>query len=417
MNILWITNIIFPEAEKLLLGSGGLRASGGWMIGAADILSCQPGIHLTVATLSSKVKELTRLEGEKINYYLLPYGKGNSKINHEYEPLWIRVKNEVNPDVVHLHGTEYSHGYAYILACGENNVCVSIQGLISVCYKYYNHGLTKKEIFISTTPASFIRGNILQEKRRLKKRGHIEIETIKKAQHIIGRTSWDKDHVWAINSNAKYHYGGETLRHEFYSGSTWKYEECVPHSIFLSQALTPIKGLHMVLRAMPLVLRFFPDATVRVAGPDVRRSNKWKDLLKISNYGNLIRKMINKYHLNHCITFVGNLDGVGMRKEYLMSNVFVCPSAIENSPNSLGEAQLLGVPAIASYVGGIPNMMRGDEDHMYRFEEVEMLANKLVNLFNQGSSINTEPMRKEALKRHDPERNAKELLAIYEELA
>jgi glycosyltransferase involved in cell wall biosynthesis len=416
MNVLWITNIALPEALELLNGKGVLRSSGGWLIGAAEMLCKQPDLSLTIATVSNRVEQLTRLKGEKITYYLLPYGKGNEKINHDYEPLWRKVNEEVKPEVVHLHGTEFSHGLAYLEACGAENVCVSIQGLTSAYYSYYYYGLTRCEIRKAITPLSIIRGGILHGYKGFKRRGELEKEILMRVSHIIGRTSWDRERTWAINPNAQYHYGGETLRSDFYSGETWKYENCTPHTIFLSQSFYPIKGLHMVLRAMPLVLQHYPDAKLRVAGPDISRSHGWKELIKLSDYGMIIRKMIKKNHLEDCISFTGALDGEGMRKEYLKSNVFVCPSSIENSPNSLGEAQLLGVPVIASYVGGIPDMMKGDEDHMYRFEEIEMLAFKICELFTKAGDINTKLMREEALRRHNPYTNANDLVEIYKKV-
>ena len=105
-----------------------------------------------------------------------------------------------------------------------------------------------------------------------------------------------------------------------------------------------------------------------------------------------------------------------MKQEYLRCNVFVCPSSIENSPNSLGEAQILGVPCIASYVGGIPDMMRGDEEHLYRYEDVDALAYKIVSLFEQNGFLNTEPMRQKALLRHDAETNLNTLMNIYKSI-
>jgi glycosyltransferase involved in cell wall biosynthesis len=167
---------------------------------------------------------------------------------------------------------------------------------------------------------------------------------------------------------------------------------------------------------MPFILRHYPDAIVRVARVDITRSKSWKELIKLSDYGNIIRKMIRKYCLQDRVSFTGVLDGEGMRREYLQSNVFVCPSSIENSPNSLGEAQILGVPVVASYEGGVMDMMRGDEEHMYRFEEVEMMAHKIVQLFDREGNIDTAPMRQEALRRHDPERNARELMQIYRDI-
>lgn len=72
MKILWITNILFPEAEQLLAGNGELKSSGGWMLGAADALHHKEDIKLIVACVSNRVSTLTKLEGKKITYYVLP---------------------------------------------------------------------------------------------------------------------------------------------------------------------------------------------------------------------------------------------------------------------------------------------------------------------------------------------------------
>lgn len=417
MNVLWITNIVLPEAQALLAGTKELRASGGWMLGAAEALLRQRDINLFIATASRHVSGLKRLEGEKIVYYVLPAGiNGTTRVNHSLEPYWRKIKEEIHPDVVHLHGTECTHGLAYIEACGAENVCASIQGLVSAYYYYY-YGLTRWEIIRSATLRSLFTGGILSGYRAFKRRAQSEKEILRRIHHIIGRTSWDRDRTWAINPNAVYHYGGETLRSDFYEGELWQYEKCHPHTIFVSQAGYPIKGLHMVLHAMPLILRHYPDTKVRVAGSDITFSHAGvKSLYLLGDYGNIIRKYIKKYQLQDSVTFTGPLNGAEMRSEFLNANVFVCPSTIENSPNSLGEAQLLGVPVIASYVGGVPDMMEGDEQHIYRFEEVEMLAHKVVQLFDKKENIDTKPMRTKALERHNAERNVRDLLDIYEEV-
>ena len=416
MRILWITNIVFPEACALLGGNGTIKGSGGWILGAAQALVGQPEIQLAVASVSTSVDSLTCLNGEKIKYYLLPYGKGNKKINHEYEPLWKQVKEAFSPDVVHIHGTEMTHGLAYIEACGPNNVCVSVQGLISACYDYYFSGISNKERRKSITLASLFLGSMTKNAQKYRIRGECEKEMIRRVNHIIGRTSWDRERIWSINPEAKYYTCNETLRSEFYDGQLWKYSDCQKHSIFMSQAGYTIKGLHMLLRALPLVLRKYPDTMLRIAGSDMISCSSFKQRLLLSDYGKLLLQLINKYNLNGKVFFTGQLNAEEMRREYLNANVYVCPSAIENSPNSLGEAQLLGVPVLASYVGGIPDLMKGDEEHLYRFEEVEMLAFKLVQLFEQEGAVDTSSMRKLAISRHDPVSNMKQLLMIYQDL-
>ena len=413
MKILWITNILFPEAEHLLTGNGELKASGGWMLGAAEALLLQPNIKLTVATVSTKVKSLTRLEGNRITYYVLPMGRGNQRMNPEYEPLWKHVKSEVRPDVVHIHGTEFSHGHAYMRACGSDNVVVSIQGMTSAYYYYYYYyGMSKSDVYKNLTLRDILRGSIIAGQRQFKKRSEYEVEMLRMAHHVIGRTSWDRTHVWAINPEAEYHFCNETLRPEFYDGSKWSYEKCRKHSIFLSQAGYPIKGLHQLLKAMPLILSHYPDTTIRVAGGDITKCDSFKDWLHFSGYGRYIKNLIHRLHMAGEGEFIGDKNAEEMKQEYLNSNVFVCPSTIENSPNSLGEAQILGVPCVASYVGGIPDMMKGNEDNLYRFEEVEMLAEKICQVFTAKEQQND--MISIAVMRHNPKINSENLYCIYQ---
>lgn len=54
-----------------------------------------------------------------------------------------------------------------------------------------------------------------------------------------------------------------------------------------------------------------------------------------------------------------------MIEQYLKAHIFVCPSSVENSPNSLGEAQLLGVPCIGSIAGGIPSMLSMEKQDFF----------------------------------------------------
>lgn len=411
MKVLWITNILFPEALRAISENSELKASGGWMLGAADALIKNQEISLYLASVSPMVSELTRIDGDRMTYYVIPYGKGNLKENADYQQYWKRINSEIFPDVVHIHGTEYSHGHAYMKACGCDNVVISIQGMKSACYYYYHYGISKSEVYGNITLRDILRGTMLKDQSDFRRSSEYEIDMLKMTKHIIGRTSWDRARTWAINPNAQYHFCNETLRNEFYDGTLWDYDKCEKHTIFLSQAGYPIKGLHQLLKAMPLILRHYPDTEVRIAGQDITKCNNISDLKHFTGYGLYIKRLINKLGLRDKVHFIGALNAEQMKREYLACNVFVCPSSIENSPNSLGEAQILGVPCVASYVGGIPDMMHGDEANLYRFEEVEMLAEKVCGIFKDSKT--QQIVQEEAIRRHNRLQNCVRLMDIY----
>lgn len=408
MKVLWITNIIFPEVLQLLTGNCDFRVSGGWMLGAANALIRNQNVKLAVATNTRLIKKLERLDVGNITYYLYPSGKANDKYYREDEKFWRYIKESFQPDIVHIHGTEYPHGLAYVNACGAENVVVSIQGLISIIANYYNYGLSNYDIISHFTCRDLIKGSLFKEKRSFRQRGKYEIELIQKVSHVIGRTSWDRDHIWAINPNSKYHFCNETLRTDFYEGQ-WNYDRCIPYTIFTSSASYPVKGFHQLLKAMPFILRKYPEACIRVAGHFYPSANFFQRM-KMSGYANYLSDLIKKFGLDNHVTFLGPLTVSQMKEEYLKSNVFVCPSSIENSSNSLAEAQILSVPCVASYVGGLPSLMEGDEAHLYRFEDTEMLAYLVSDIFDGHFNYN---MRGVAKKRHDPSVNLERLMEIY----
>lgn len=93
-------------------------------------------------------------------------------------------------------------------------------------------------------------------------------------------------------------------------------------------------------------------------------------------------ELIEKYSLAGCVEFLPPLKADEMKRMYLKSNVFVSPSSIENSPNSLGEAMMLGVPCVSSLVGGVGNMLiDGAEGFTYQHDAPYMLAYYVMEIF------------------------------------
>lgn len=106
-----------------------------------------------------------------------------------------------------------------------------------------------------------------------------------------------------------------------------------------------------------------------------------------------------------------------MRQAYLDADVFVLPSYCENSPNSLGEAMLLGMPCVAARAGGIPDMLHEGEGVLYPLPgDAGALANALFAVLDDTAAAAEmgRTARRRALATHDPDANAAALLRIYE---
>lgn len=413
MKILWITNSPLPEVYSEIKGKPSVTS--GWVNSAAKMLiEYAPEIKLGVASFY-KGNTLKQFHLKGTEHYLIPDKVRKNIEDSRNDQFWKEIKEDFNPDLTHIHGTEYPHSFLYVRACGSKNVVVSIQGLVSVCEKYYFGNIRRSDLIKSTTVRDLARlDTIFSQYKNMRKRGYYERKLIESVNHVIGRTSWDRAHTWAINPEANYHFCNETLRPSFYK-KKWSIDKCDKYSIFISQAQYPLKGFHQLLKALPFVLRHYPETKVYVAGYNFFRGRG----IRINGYGKYINSLIKDYNLSEHISFTGLLSEEEMCQRFLDSHVFVCPSAIENSPNSVGEAQLLGVPCVASYVGGTADMVFHEESGLlYRFEEVEMLASNICAVFSNQELAKkiSEKSQVAASKRHDKTANANKLISVYNQV-
>ena len=399
MKVLWISNVLFDDIADIV----GVNRStgGGWMQSLLALVKTQIKIGVVALHSNTFFQEING-----VGYYLL------SSINKNN---WKNVLDDFKPDLIHIHGTEYPHTYKIQQYSGNIPCIVSIQGLVSVCSRYALGGMHSKEILRYTTLKDILlQASPWSIQRSQKKRGMYEKQLIANINYIIGRTKWDYAHALTMNPSIKYYYCSEVIRDTFYQG-TWHYQNAVSHTIFCSNSSVPLKGIHQVVKALFIVKRLYPDVKVRIAGKNILGHLSVKDRLRLSGYDNYLRNLIYRLGLEDAITFLGTLSAEEMKTEFLRANVFILPSSIENSPNSLAEAQLLGVPIIASYAGGIPDMMPYPlSDYVYRFEEVEMLAQRIIEIFQQREwDKYTNIVKDMAHKRHNRKIIRNNLISIY----
>lgn len=408
MRILWVCNVVLPviaQKEKIAKAHGG-----GWLVGLSSDLANSDNISLTVCFPSKQ-----RLKGrtQNIEYY--------SFNSNSAEADFVNIINEVKPDIIHIFGTEYKHTLDAVKTAEKlgtsDRVVINIQGMASVIASHYCSGLTHKVLKKQTLRDFIKRTNIKKSAEEFKKRGLYEIEALKKVKHIIGRTDWDRACTWWINPEAEYHFCNETLRPEFYEHE-WKAEECERHSIFVSQCGYPIKGFHHMLKAMTLILKRYPDAKLYTTGRELTQLDI-KGKLRITYYQLYVHKLIKKYGLGKNVVFLGILDEKLMCERFLKSNVFVSASSIENSPNSVGEAMLLGVPTVTSDVGGVKNMLEHNKDgFIYQADAPYMLAYYVCRIFDEPELVSefSNNAKKHAQITHNREVNLETMINIYKEI-
>lgn len=441
MRVLWICNIMLPCIAKKL--GREVNNKEGWVTGLLEaVLAHNAGntdsvVQLGITFPIDKGQEFLQDTLVIHQDYDIPfYGfRENVLAANTYdmaiEADMKRILEHFKPDIVHCFGTEYPHTLAAVKCFGKpERTLVGIQGLCRVCAKGYMANLPQK-VQRSITFRDVVKKDTLpMQQQKFEERGQWELASIQGTGHVTGRTEFDKYWTGRWNPKVEYHMMNEILRKEFYSGA-WSLGQCISHRIFFSQGDYPLKGFHYMLLALPQILKQYPDTEVYVAGNSLLRSKNVKGRLTISAYGRYLEKLLVKYQLADKVHFLGRLSAQQMKEQYLKSHVFVCASSIENSPNSLGEAMILGVPVVTTDVGGIPTMITAEECTMFHGfcvdnsgEEAELmrisneLAEAVCRVFaDDGAALVKAVKAKEHAQRtHDSVANNRRLIEIYEEM-
>ncbi len=413
MRVLWLCNLVLPDFSQEF----GIKRNnfGGWMTAMMYELEKREEINIS---LCFPIYDKSRLKDGSCNNH--DYYTYLDNINAEtYGPELIeafeQILRKADPDIVHIWGTEYPHTTAMLQACKNkgflNKVVVDIQGLVSVCSKHYLNGIPKKYRALKSGDIT----SMEEDKILFEKRGKYEIESIKMAYHVLGRTDWDRACIETINPNIQYYICDRILRTIFYEyAAKWKYKECKKHSVFVSQASYPIKGFHYLLQALPVIIEKYSDTHVYVAGKDIFNVEEKEP------YAVYLEALMEQLNLREHISFIGKLDERQMIQQYLNANVFVSASTIENSPNSLSEAMILGVPCVASYVGGVYSKMTFNvEGFLYPHNEPILLAYYICKVFENKDNLcekfSNNSVHK-MLKIASPKHNTNRIVQIYREI-
>ena len=421
-KVLWICNIMLPAIGQELNLPYSNRE--GWLSGIFErVQKKEAPFVLGICFPLGNAVGVKRLQVQNVTCYAFAEDLNRPEIyDARMEEDFKQIIEDFEPDLIHIFGTEFPHTLAAVRAFSRpDKVLIGIQGLCSEIAKVYMAGLPK-QVQKDVTFRDFIRqDSIGQQQDKFTRRGENEIKALKDCRNITGRTRFDQEGTAKINPDARYYLMNETMRSEFYTGK-WILEDCQEHSIFLGQGDYPLKGMHFALEAMALLTPKYPDIKLYVSGNSILKHDTLKEKLKLPAYGKYLLSLIKKHRLEDKVVLLGKLNAQEMKQQFLNSSVFICPSVLENSPNTVAEAQLLGVPVIASRAGGIPDMItHGKDGLLFPTGDVAQMAKQIESLWDRTKDETglclaeriSEGARRRARAVHDGETNYQRLLEIY----
>jgi glycosyltransferase involved in cell wall biosynthesis len=415
IKVLWFTNNACSALE--LLDPANTR--GGWLISLEKELSCHEGIELHVgfyfgSSLASFHHGETTFHpffrGNKKNKfarYLSRILAGQNNDQEDIEKIKALV-NQVQPDIVHVHGTEENFGL--IQEFTRIPVVFSIQGLLNPYIEKYFSGIPfeiarRYESYVDKLSYRTARSSY----KKMESAAERERRILQNARYIIGRTDWDKSITRLLAPKSVYFTGQEMLRPSFYI-KTW--HDSPPKGILKIITVSSdslYKGFEMVVKTARL-LKEHPgfEFIWMVAG-----------LHKNSNCVKVIRKWLEADLETLGIRLLGNQTETQLADLLATSDIFCQVSHIENSPNSLCEAQLVGIPIIATDVGGTKSLVQhGVSGIMFQEGDPYSMAGEIIQAsrnFQQCQSM-AGTGRSNAIFRHNKSEMINQYVNIYKQI-
>lgn len=113
-----------------------------------------------------------------------------------------------------------------------------------------------------------------------------------------------------------------------------------PPHLVVARALEPIYDNATAIRALALVARRFPQASLTLAGTGPERAP--------------LESLVAELGLSGRVHFAGRLERDEMAALLRRATIAINPSLVDNMPNSVLEALASGVPVVSTDVGGVP---------------------------------------------------------------
>lgn len=410
MRILWFTNT--PSCYKPQRGGYN---GGGWISSLEKEIIKRNEIELGICFFLEDEKQ--KIQEYNVTYYPISTYKYSYKERikrrlfterHKdkrfefYINKFLQVIKDFNPDVINVFGSEDIFGS--IAQYTNIPTVLHIQGIIT---PYFTAYCPPKYSFCSIIFESLNPYKIYKSYKNIKAWQNNAIREQKMLFHIphfMGRTEWDKRITNIYAPNSTYHHCDEILRDIFYNKVP---SRICNESLIITTTISPpyYKGFDTIIQAASILKKQLNvDFTWNVYG--INKTTHYERKYKIN--------------INECnINIGGIISQETLYSKLLETTVFVHPSYIDNSPNSVCEAQILGCPVIATNVGGIPSLIENDKTGLlipandpyqmaFLIREIYLNKDLADNLSKNGREV--------ALKRHNKKHIVDKLINIYDSI-
>jgi glycosyltransferase involved in cell wall biosynthesis len=308
------------------------------------------------------------------------------------------IINDFKPDIIHIWGSEAPFGLIY--SCTTIPIVLHIQGIIIPCNNAYLPPFVSYRSYLNSSLSLKYRLDKYLEKIRWKSLAYREKLIFWGIKNYMGRTDWDCRVTHILNPNSNYYHVDEILRDIFY----------LPANRIIPQKLTIITTISQPLyKGFDLVLK-----TANLLKNQLGLDFEW------ICYGNInpsfIEKVVGITHEQVNIMLKGVASAEQLRDAEICATLYFHSSYIDNSPNSICEAQMLGLPIVSTNVGGIPSLVdHGVDGFLFPSNDPYQAAYFIEKLFLNPDLNNQmgEKGKQKAVCRHDRNRVREQILNVY----
>ena len=413
MKVLWLSPVPLPAMCKRL--EIPLSYGGWWVHSLMKALGNSKGIQLVVTWSSPGVAQRHTFTEDGVCYDVFPEmstklfrsrklgaicrALAGSRLDMAGVQRFAIVVADHKPDVVQVFGSERFHGL--VAPFVKEPVIIWIQGILDVYRHHFFGGMPLSDRL--RFPRLFFH-RYLMEREAARER-----KVFRVCSCFIGRTAWDHAHQMRLRPDGRYFEVQDCFRDAFFESEPWSLVQADRDVVYTTTSPTLWKGTDTLVRAVALLREEFPKLRLRVAGYMPRTSPvaQW------------LKRIVSAAGVADRTEFLGVLNAEQIVCELRRARVFVLPSFIENNPNSLAEAMLVGTPSVASFTGGVPQMVSdGETGLLAQVGDESVFAYQMRRMLRDGALVArlSRRARDAARARYAPGKVAADIISVYEQV-